>query len=344
MRKSHRKRFLTWPKLFILALLLGITVMSGWVILRGLIVKQLAQSINDLETQGYQIGHEGLNIRGFPFYMNIESDKVMVRAPASTVLSPDKNWTINTQDIHVRSNPLSVLSWTLKHRGNMRIDMRPSDKNRYLFEIIPADLTIKVKAGFAGIVKDFDVDLAANRLSPLIGSPPGFAKTGPIQFGLHAPGRTANYAIRATDLVFAKNAAPVFETAFGPHIQEIEIVGEITDWPILQKQGLEVWKNTAQIKARSFSLIWGKADIKGDFQFAFVNGLPEGTIRFRIQNLNDLYGALVNVGLVDANYDKQIRAFISVLDQDEEGRSHIELSIQGGVLKYGFLTLHDFNR
>ena len=341
--KSKKKRF-TLPRLIILLLLIGVIIMGGWVFLRTALLSGLAHGMQNLEAQGYQIGHEGLEVQGFPLFIDASTDKIMLRAPASNTMEPSKNWTVSTQNLHLKSKPLWPLSWSIIHDGTMRIDMRPGDRQRYLFEIVPAEFQIDASATITGTLKQARFHSEPARLAPLIGNPPFVSSIGEVDASIRTKGALGAYSVHAQDFRLVEATAPLLVQVLGPKIDQIDITGEITDWSILQKSTPEIWQSTGHVIANQFLLKWGTADIIGDFDFGFKNGLPQGSIRFRIKNLDNLYQNIRQAGLIDPAYEKQIAAFLSVLDTDDNGRSQLEFTMQNGVLKYGFLTLYDFTR
>ncbi|HHI88814.1 MAG TPA: DUF2125 domain-containing protein, partial [Hellea balneolensis] len=90
--KSTKKRLLTIPRLIILGLILFLGLMGLWFFLRDTLVRGLVQGIETLEAEGYQIGHGGLSVSGFPFSLSAQTQNISIKAPTGPTEDPGKNW------------------------------------------------------------------------------------------------------------------------------------------------------------------------------------------------------------------------------------------------------------
>ncbi len=342
VRKTEN-RLITIPRLIILALLLLVMTMGLWIFLRGALVKSLIGGIANLETQGYEVTHGGLTIEGFPFSISAVSQDISVRAPRSSTPSPVQNWSIKTGNLQMRSATLTPLSWDIRHTGQMRIDMHGRAGERYWFEIAPTNIEARAVASLRGTLKSARFDMGRAQLNSLVGTPPIISKIEHLDGNIKVTDAVANIALRAKDLRLSPKIPAIIDNILGRKLSLIELNANIDNWPLLEASGAQAWQTAAgRIKAEHWAVLWGNADMVGNFDLTFKNGKPEGTIQIRIKNAKSLIDNITAAGLIPAQYTGTINSLITMRETDEEGRKTIDLTIKNGTVKMGFIPIFEF--
>ena len=337
------KKLFTLPKLIILILILLVAYMGLWFGLRSIVVSGISDSIAQLETDGYAVEHGGLSITGFPFTIDASSQNVAVKTTPSAVADPFQNWSIKTADLDFYSPTLSPLSWTLRHQGEMRVDMRIANGERYMLDVSPANIFADFTYSFSGKLKKFHADISRTQLKPLVGAEPAVLGLAGFRADLDVKADKAHLDILGKDIVVSQKALGVIHSVLGQDISRLSLNAEIENWQLLETEGAESWmQSPAKIISEDWQLKWGSADIIGSLDLGFKNTYPEGVIRFRVKNLNALMDKLSTANLLEPLIADQINGFMTGVDSDEDGRKSIEITIRDGVVKYGFFTIYRF--
>lgn len=343
MNHNHKKKFFRPARLIIWALIAMVSLFGLWLFMRAAIVKGMTVGIQKAEVQGYQIGHGGLDISGFPFKVIAHSNAVSVRAPTSTHNDSNKNWAITLDQITAESATLTPLSWAVNHRGTARVDMRSPLGARYMFDIAPAKINTDMSMGIGGTLKSAHIDMAPTRINSLLGSSLPVLSLGHARADLSTLETQAHVTVTANDIVVSDRGLGILKSVLGQNLERIELEAIIYDWPVLEKQGAEYWrKNGGRIDAQSWALQWGKIDVTGDFDIVFKDNIPTGLLHLRIKDIGPLLETLTQNGLIDPTLARQAQMLMNALQTDEDGRTKIELTLRNNQLKYGFLTLARF--
>ncbi len=337
-----RKKLITIPRLIILALVLMLLLMGAWIGLRSLLVKGLITGIEDMESQGYEVSHGGLSVAGFPFSLNASTDKISVRAPTSDMPDPAKNWSITTDKLDLHSATLTPLSWDIRHTGKMRIDMRGPDGERYMFDLTPASINANAAVSLSGSLKSAQFDMGTASLESLVGTPPIVSKIGDLNADIKVSDNVGHIKVQAKDLRLSPKIPGILDSVLGRKIPLVEMNVDVDNWALLEIEGAEAWMAAGgRMRTDHWAVNWGRADIIGDFNIVFKDGIPEGKIGIRIKKPKPLLAKAVEAGLVPENYLKTVNGLISLSETDAEGRKSIDLTIKEGVVKMGFIPLFE---
>lgn len=345
MPKTHTKksRVFTLPRLIVLAIILILSFIAMWFALRAALVNALVNTIENSETQGYEIGHDALSVDGFPFSIQARSRSISVRAPNSQALSANTNWFVKLDEVFVQTKTLTPLSWSAQHTGQIRIDMRGFDGTRYMFDMVPASIQAQATANIRGQLKAFNVNIQPAAFTSLVGAPAPIQSTGAIKGHFQTVKTQGHLTIRGHDIKLSPQAAGLLGSTLGRTIESTALNAEITQWKTMQNRGAAAWQNSGgRVIGQNWSLKWADLDIVGTFDIGFVDTLPDGTIHIEIQDLPLLLDRLTQSGLLPAAIAKQARMFLGAVETNESGRQELDITIQKGVVKYGFLTLYKF--
>jgi hypothetical protein len=337
------KKIFTIPRLIILVLLIVVSIMLLWLGLRSIIVKGMTDNIALLEEQGFEIGHGGLSVTGFPFTIDARTHDVSLRAPTSSTTGAMNNWSIKSDSIDLYAATLKPLTWLARHRGDMRVDMRGIDGERYMIDISPAKFDADLMIKLTGGLKKLHTNLGHARFTSVVGAVPPVLEIDGLRADLDVKGTDGYIDVLCKNIALSDKAVGLAGNILGQKITRVAVQAQIEQLEMLQLQGPEIWMGSAaHIKSDYWAVEWGAADIIGEFDIGFKNGKPEGVIRLNVKNANSLLNKLVENGLVPLTTSTQIGAFIARIDKDVDGRQSVELTIRDGVLKYGFFTLYEF--
>jgi len=338
-----RKKLITLPRLIILGIIVMIIIIGVWLALRAALVKGMTTGIATMETQGYQIGHGGLSVTGFPFTLNATTDKLSIRAPLSQDLDPSKNWSLGAAQLRLKSATLTPLSWSLNHRGNMRVDLRAQSGERYMFDIDPANIDARLAVTVGGKLKFAEIKTDRIQLNPLLGTPPPLLSAEGLSARFKRSGKTGNVRIRGRDLVISELALGNMNDILGRNLSAAELDLRIENWADLERKSSDIWmQNGGRLTSEHWALSWGQLDFIGDFDIGFKDGLPEGVIHVRIKNTAALLDTLIERELVPKAFTNQARKLVASLKTGDDDRNPLEFSIRNGQINYGFIPLYKF--
>jgi len=341
--KPKPRKLVTVPRLVILCLLILVLIMGAWIYVRGALVKGFVGSIANLESQNYQIGHDGLSISGFPFSVTAETNNVRIRAPISDRPDPTKNWSVKSDNLRMYSATLTPLSWNLEHRGQMRIDMRGREGERYMFDITPAAIDGRAAYSMAGTLKSARIDIGRAQLDSLVGTPPIISQFGKIGAEIKVSDNTGRISMSATDIRLSPKISSMLDNILGRKLTLIALDANIENWALLEAEGAEPWMAAnSRIQSEHWAVSWGRADIIGDFDITFKNGSPEGTVHLRIKRPEPLLQKLIENKLIPKQYAGMAKTLVALQKPQDDGRKPIEITIKDGVVKTGFIPIFKF--
>ena len=344
-KKTKLKRRIFTPlRLFILLLIAVVLIMGVWLGLRTAIVKGMTIGMRNMEAEGYQIAHGGLSVSGFPLSINAASRDIAIQAPAGDADDLSKNWSVKLSDLDFGTATVTPLSWQLRHRGTMRVDMRGAGGERYMFDIAPAKVDARGAITFKGKLKSAQIDIGKTTLSPLVGTPPIILGAQDAHIDVKVSGSNAHLDINAHDVVLSDKAMGLMDEILGTHLSEVSLTMTIKNWADLEENGPESWmENGGGFTSDDWIIHWGKVDFVGDFDVHFKNGLPEGIIHVSIKGAPELLDTIIASGYL-SQFEQQARMFASSLKIGEDGRSLLNFPIRNGVMKYGFIEIYDFKK
>jgi len=342
MARAKQKR-ITIPRLIILALLILVMIMGAWLGIRTLLVNALVGSIKTLETEGYEIGHSGLIMAGFPFTVIASSADISVRAPTSVLPDPAKNWSVKTNRLELRSLTISPLSWDLQHSGNLRIDMRGPQGERYMFDIAPANIDASTAMSMKGQLKSAKLEIGRAQIDALIGTPPIITMLDSLHADIKVSANTAILSLRSNNIRLSPKIPGPLDNVLGRKLELAELNATLENWILLEQGGGQNWiDNGGRVRANHWAALWGPLDMVGDFDIGFKNGLPEGVINIRIKKPKSLIDRLSAAGLIEESQTRQAKGFLSLIETSDDNRKPIQITIKNGVVKYGFIPLYTF--
>ncbi len=338
-----RRKFITLPRIIILALMGLVSIFCFWLFLRAGLVKAIEKNIHNIESQGYQLTHEELFVSGFPFTLKANTSNISLHKPKANTGSSGGNWTIKLDRLNIQTATLSPLSWTAQHSGTARVDMHGFNNARYMFDISPAKLGAQTVIDLHGHVKTARFDVGAAKVKTLIGTPPPLLAFENINGHMKAQGTEAKMNITAKNLKVAGVYLGKMQNILGEKITRIHMDATIKNWPILEQTGAQNWQEMGGgLQSDNWELHWGSIDITGDFNIGFTENGPEGIVHIRVKDIASLVESLGDAGLIKSSLAKQVRFFLGQLTTDETGRQELELTVRDHKIKYGFLTLYKF--
>ena len=334
------RKIFSIPGLIVLVVILIIAYFGLWMALKSTIVTGVTNTITQLENEGYRVEHGGLSIGGFPFSIDARSPNIVIRTTPNSVAATMGNWAIDTNEVDLYSPTLSPLSWTLRHRGELGVDMRINDGARYMFDVSPANIYVDIAYSLSGKLKSLHTDISRTQLNPLLGAEPAVLGLAGLRADINIKEGNGMVDFLAKDIVMSQNALGVAHGALGQTISRLALTGEIENWSLIETKGVATWLlSQSKIKSDDWQLLWGPVDIVGGFNISFKNNQPEGVIRFRVKNIDALIESLIAMNLIDASFAGQLGPVVDSLEVDQDGRKSIEITIRDGVVKYGFFTL-----
>ncbi len=331
-----KSKLFTLPRLIIFLLVIMVAIMCMWLGLRALLVNKIVSNIKQYQAQGYQINHGGLSITGFPFNIETNSRNVSVGAPNGQSIK------LGQLDLH--TSIFKPLTWSFRHQGNMRIDVRGKMGERYLFDAIPARLSADAAIGFSGQLQSANFHINTPiQFQSLVGTPLPIRSIKQLNARFNAAQTTGAVNISSQEIVLSTQVQNIILQTFGGKIEYINMESKITNWPVLQNQGTQIWQSIGgKIVSDAFNIKWGDLDVIGDFHIQFKNNLPDGTVRFQIKDAGLMLDRLMNKGIVPKNFSTQIKLLLATLKTDKNNRKELIITINNGVVKYGFFTLYKF--
>lgn len=347
MRKIIQKRppwkLVTVPRVLIFCLLILVLIMGAWVYVRNSMVKGLMANIANLENQNYQIGHDGLHVSGFPFSVIAQTSDVSIQAPISATPDPTKNWSVKSDSLRMYSSPLTPLSWNFEHRGQMRIDMRGYEGERYTFDVTPATVDGRAAYSMAGALQSARIDIAHAQLDSLVGTPPVISRFDKIGADIKVSNNTGRIFMSATDIRLSPKIPSMLDNILGRKLALVELSANIENWELLETKGDAAWvAANSRIKSEHWALRWGRADLIGGFDITFKNGLPEGVIQIRFKKTEPLLEKLIDNNLIPEQYAGAAKTLVALQKPNSDGRKSIEITIKDGVVKTGFIPIYKF--
>ncbi|HHI89210.1 MAG TPA: DUF2125 domain-containing protein, partial [Hellea balneolensis] len=232
------------------------------------------------------------------------------------------------------------LAWTLTHSGNLRVDMRGPRGERYMFDVMPANIQARIAASIKGHLKSAHLQMSRTQLDALIGTPPILSKLAGLEAGLDVHGEIGDFDLRMDDLLLSPKTPGPVDDILGRKISTVSIKGQLENWITLEREGAQAWaEKNSHIRATGWQMLWGPADMIGDFDFTIKNGLPEGVIHIRIKHADALIDKIAQAGQMQASDSQKAKGFLKLIRPDADGRKPIELTIRDGVLRYGFIPL-----
>lgn len=311
-----------------------------WFALRSLVADGFTQTINDGELQGFEISHGGLVVTGFPFFIHAKSQNISVHPPARTETNQANSWFIETQKTQLSSSTLTPLSWVLTHDGDMKIGRSGAQDNPLVYTITPAQMTAKIAVSFRGKLRKFKYAIEGASINEVVGTPPPITQISRFKSALTIKNGQGHVEAMGENIVLTNQIVGLLRPVLGNEISRIEIDAIIKNWPVLEDQGQEAWvQNGGRIVADHWKVQWGKADITGDFDLHFKDGLPKAIIHIKIKDASPLLEALIQANLIPAIYLRQINTLMSNIEPDEQGRKVLEFTLRDGAVKFGFITL-----
>ena len=339
--EKKKKKFL--PRLIFWLIVAAILFIGLWFGLRAALVKSVSTGIDNLKTQGYQVNHDGLTVTGFPFSIDANSSGITLQAPTSQNLDPAKNWSVRLDQVSLNSTTITPLSWDMTHRGTVRIDMRGPRGERYMFDVTAAKLDAFGAASITGKLKSAHIDLAPTHIQSVVGTPLALQAAGPVTADLKIIGTDGHLSMAGRDLIISEQALGVMSGILGRKLEIAEADIVIKNWPGLEAEGAEIWRqNGGRIVCENWRVQWGQINMVGDFSFEFKDGTPMGVIHLKVKDIDALLGNLTKAGLLPQNMSSQARLLVGLIEIDQDGRKELEFTLNNGVLKYGFVTLHKF--
>lgn len=301
--------------------------------MRAVFVRQVNQVFAELQNSKTEVSHDGLYVSGFPFRLKASMNNIMVR----------DDWALVLTQLTARSSPASPLSWSMRHRGNIRADVRSPDGTRYMFDIEPARFDLAAKANLMGVLKKLRYRGDQFRLQSLIGAVPALQSAGPAEIDFRKRGADGHLHLKAHNIVIAPQILGPLGGVFGGTIEGASFKGQFSKWTELQKKGFAQWSSATQtITIEDGEMLWGRLDVKFNADLETVRGFPQGIISLHIKRPGLLLGAAVENGLLPEPQQAQIAAFLSAIDTDADGRKTVQLSLTDRRLKYGFIPLYEF--
>ena len=288
----------------------------------------LSAEIKELEAEGYKIDHKGLTEGGFPLQFRgslIEPDLASPR-------HVEKPWSIKSEKVNFQASAFNPLSWTVRHRGDARLDLRGPKGERWLFDMRPFTVDIEAKAGLNGKLRAFKASLFRPQMQAVIGTLPPIVAMDDGDFSAAPNGQDMMFTLALKNIFLEQEALKDLQRAFGPKINRLDIRATAIGLTSLNHDAIEAWQKNGQLKCESWHLTWGKAEFQGGCEFTQSENSMTGTLRAEVNDITQLIGTLESANIITSGQARTMGLATLLLPVNAEGRQEVNINMRDGYL------------
>lgn len=325
-----RRRALLIP----FAVLAGLVLIHGvyWIMASGQIASRAEAWIAAQEAAGYEIDHEGLSVRGYPFRFSLRA-----RAPSIAAPEAEGGWRASLDQLAATAQFYDLNHWILTPDGQARVQA--------MTEAGPADWRVSAEsarlsvAGSNGLTRRLGASAQALVLEAQTGPQPAVRAIAAVNVsGLLTEAGALALRVQADDLQLADGVLdPALQTAFGREAAVWRMDASITAFAALARAGDPAeWRRAGGVlDIHQAQLIWGAADVSGQGQVALDSRLwPEGRLSVIVTDPETLITTLVQAGLVHDEQGEALR-LAALMAPRREGGIALPLRLREGGLFLG---------
>jgi Uncharacterized protein conserved in bacteria (DUF2125) len=321
--------------------LLALVVVATWLVAAGRVEGRVAAWTEREQAAGIVFTHGAIAVAGFPFTLAIAID-----TPQIATADGRRRWEAPRLTAEA---PL----WDLH-----RFRYQASGRHRYRFigpHDTPHDIVFDMvsAAGTLGLAPDdavrrLDLDAGTVRIT---GSDPGEIALEALQVRFaSAPEQASDLKSDSASLVVgAQSVALIGDANFTlltQPIDRLDLALAVTG-PLPWEGGdgaIRRWRDAGgTVELHSLALRWGDFAVAGEGTGALDDRMrPMGAFSFRLDGLDPTLAALVDQGRMSGDDATQVRSLADGLtsaDPAVPGRRILTVSVEGGALKVGTLTL-----
>ncbi len=301
-----------------------------WAWGRNTMVEAIMSSVKDNTAEGYVIDHKGLSAGGFPLRFRSSLQDLSVTSPRTA----KKPWSIRSDLFRIETQSYNPLILDLRHRGDMRVDMRSSKGARWLFDVRPFNLNVTSWHRFNGSLKAVSADLSQSQFQAVIGTLPPVVGINDAALNLEPSGDDMQVNLSIGSLFLSQDTAPKLQAAFGPAILNINVKTTAIGLQDLNSDTFQLWAKNGRITTEHWSLIWGDSLFSGDFDLTTSETGLTGTIGLRLDDLSELITQFQTAGILTAGQASAVRLTSSIFPKDANGFQTVNLIIKDGYLTF----------
>jgi len=318
-------------KIFLAFIIIFVLFCVYWAAGRSQMLKSLMQEFQSLEVQGYNVDHKGFSAGGFPFHFRSTLNEPNLVSPRSL----SKPWSIKADKLVMQASAFNPLSWTTKHRGKARIDLRGPKGERWLFDVRPFSVDIDTRAKVNGDLKSIKAKIRRPQIQAVIGTLPPIVGLDQGQIDIKSQGRDNRYNISLTNIFLEKDTLAKWQTAFGPKIDSFDAI-------ILAQGQTSLNHKSEQLIGEKWSLTWNGNLFTGDFNLTPNSSGFDGALRAEVENLPQIIDQLSKAGIFSPKQANSVKVGARFLQTNERGTQDITFNFRDGHLVLFGLKLYKF--
>ncbi len=299
-----------------------------WAAGRTVMVNTLTAEIQDLEANGYKVDHKGLAVGGFPLQFRGSLIEPDLAAPRSA----EKPWSIKSERLSFQASAFNPLRWSVRHRGDARLDLRGPKGERWLFDVRPFTVNIEAKAGISGKLKTFKATLFRPKSQAVIGTLPPIIAMDSGTLSAAPNGQDMRVSLKLENIFLEQNTLKDLQRAFGPKIEHLDIKVTAIDLITLDNKAIELWQKNGQLICEDWQIIWGEAEFQGGCDLAQSESGLAGTIRVEVENISRLIKTLQSANIITSGQARTMGLATFLLPVNAEGRQEVNINIRDGFL------------
>ena len=228
-----------------------------WAAGRTVMVNTLTAEIQDLEANGYKVDHKGLAVGGFPLQFRGSLIEPDLAAPRSA----EKPWSIKSERLSFQASAFNPLRWSVRHRGDARLDLRGPKGERWLFDVRPFTVNIEAKAGISGKLKTFKATLFRPKSQAVIGTLPPIIAMDSGTLSAAPNGQDMRVSLKLENIFLEQNTLKDLQRAFGPKIEHLDIKVTAIDLITLDNKAIELWQKKRAAHLRGLADHMGRSRV-----------------------------------------------------------------------------------
>ncbi|MFW6413168.1 MAG: DUF2125 domain-containing protein [Oceanicaulis sp.] len=303
-----------------------------WIVVAGNIEDRARAWVAAQERAGYEIGHAGLRVGGYPF-------RFTLRAAEPRIVAPDAEggWSVDLERLAVSAQFYNLSHWIATLGGPARLSTEIGGEPAiYILNAAAARVSL---AGDDGATTRIGAEFDDLVIGAEAGPAPALSAAGSLVLtGRLDPADRFDFRLQSEEVLFA--AATVsddVERAFGRTADLFRMDGALTEWSALAAAGDPyVWTGEGgALIVNAAQLVWGPADLNGAGEITLDPQMrPAGRLSLIVTDPDTLIGALVEGGLVYDEQGEALRLFALMAPRRDTGIA-LPFRLQDGGLFLG---------
>jgi len=322
-------RFLT-----ILVITVSLLYSGYWFVGSRAVQNGTETALNDLRADGWIVEVGDVNTRGFPSRFDTTVSEVFLASPGDgfSYRAPFVQafaLSYAPYEVIAAFPPEQKVRFGLQTIDVLSTDLRASAAVRTSTSAALDNVTLE--SADLSMVSDFGWDLAAKKVLAAMRQ----AASGDSTYDVFLDTDDVTLPKAITDAIGGQTPLP-------PQIASIEVDVQATlDKPIdrFAFEAGAVAPRPVTLKLRRLTADWGTAQLSGSGELSIAaDGAPDGRVTLEITSWDQLIGALVALGVVEAGIAPTLQNMANTLAQGNESLS-VPISFQNGFMSVGPLPL-----